>query len=143
VLFSRLKAPVIPGGPLRIERVIAVARLFLTAIALVAIDFDPIQPASHSAIARTLLIAFAAHSIAALVVLRARQHSSTGFAVIVHAIDLIGAAVITLPMAGSTSSFFAFFLFVGASGKHWPQRSPRWRWCSPKRGSRWTFRPSV
>ena len=73
---QRLTAFGTPTESLRIERVIAVARLFLTAIAFVAIDLDPIVPAIYEPVAYVLLIFFAAHSIAALIVLRRRQRTT-------------------------------------------------------------------
>jgi len=110
----RLSALGTPTESLRIERVIAVSRLFLTAIAFVAIDLDPIQPRAYEPIAYTLLILFSAHSIAAVIVLRRRQRTTLAFALTTHAIDLI-AATVTLPMAGPNNSFFSFFLFVLAA----------------------------
>src|SRR5712692_10015922 len=94
---SRLSARAVPGESLRIERVIAVARLLLTAIAFVAIDFNPVEPPSYAPVAYILLILFAAHSISALLVLRTRQRTTPAFALTTHSIDLVAAAV-TLPM---------------------------------------------
>lgn len=111
---QRLTAFGTPTESLRIERVIAVARLFLTAIAFVAIDLDPIVPAIYEPVAYVLLIFFAAHSIAALIVLRRRQRTTMAFALTTHTIDLF-AATVTLPMAGGNNSFFSFFLFVLAA----------------------------
>lgn len=113
-LSSRLRAEASPGESIRIERVISVARLFLTIIALIALDFDPVQPAAYAPIARSLLILFAAHSVAAVLVLRTRPRRAKAFALTTHTIDLLAAAV-TLPMASPNNPFFAFFLFVLAS----------------------------
>ena len=110
---SRLSTP-IPRESLRIERVIGIARLFLTAIAFVATVLNPVEPASYTPVAYELLVLFAAHSVAALIVLRTRQKTTNAFALTTHALDLI-AATITLPMAGATNSFFGFFLFVVAA----------------------------
>ncbi len=113
-LSPRLSAPASPGESIRIERVISLARLFLTIIALIALDLDPIEPASYAPIARSMLTLFAAHSIAAVLVLRTRPRRAKAFALITHTIDLLAAAF-TLPLAATTNPFFAFFLFVLAS----------------------------
>lgn len=110
----RLNIPTSADEALRIERVIAVARLLLTVIALFALDFNPIQPIAHGPGVYLLLILFTAHSLSALLVLRTRQRTTAAFSLTTHAVDLL-AAVITLPMAGATNSFFTFFLFVLAA----------------------------
>src|SRR4029079_1859436 len=114
LLPSRLRAPQIPGEALRIERVIAIARLLMTVIALFQIDLEPLQPASYAPIARILFVAFSAHSVSALLVLHARQRSSRAFVLTTHTVDLLAAAV-TLPMAAPGNPFFIFFLFVLAT----------------------------
>ena len=66
LLRRRLDAPATPIESLRIERVIVVARLLLTTIALIQLDLDPVDPPSYAPIARILMGLFAAHSISAL-----------------------------------------------------------------------------
>jgi signal transduction histidine kinase len=115
--FSRsspLTALGTPAESLRIERVIAVSRLLLTAIAFIAIDLQPVEPPSYAPIAYILLVVFAAHSLSALFVLRRRQKTTLAFALTTHSVDLL-AATLTLPMAGPNNSFFTFFLFVLAA----------------------------
>lgn len=103
-----------PGESIRIERVICVARLFLAIIALISLNFIEPQTDAYGSIARVLLLLFAAHSLAALLVVRRRPRRAKAFALVTHSIDLV-AAVLTLPMASATNPFFAFFLFVLAS----------------------------
>ena len=98
VLRPRLRAPASLSETLRIERVISVARVLLTLIALIQITLDPVEPGSWAPIARVMLVFFVGHSISALLVLRLRQRSSRGFALTTSTIDLIGAAI-TLPIA--------------------------------------------
>jgi signal transduction histidine kinase len=114
-----LRAPASPAEAIRIERVICVARLFLSVIALIALNLDPVQPAVYEPIARALLVLFAAHSIAAVLVLRTRPRRARAFVLTTHTIDLLAAAV-TLPMADPNNPFFAFFLFVlGSAALRW------------------------
>jgi len=118
-LPSRLRAPASPAEAIRIERVICVARLFLSVIALIALNLDPVQPAVYEPIARALLVLFAAHSVAAVLVLRTRPRRARAFVLTTHTIDLLAAAV-TLPMADPNNPFFAFFLFVlGSAALRW------------------------
>lgn len=112
---SRVHGPPIPGEALRVERVIAMARLVLTALAFVAIDIDPVQRESSALVARIVIALFAAHSVAAAAVLRTRQRTTPVFGWSVHAIDMIGAVVATLPLLDSTRVVFPFFLFVQAA----------------------------
>ncbi len=115
--FSRsspLTALGTPAESLRIERVIAVSRLFLTAIAFIAIELEPIEPIQYAPIAYVLLIVFTAHSLSALFVLRTRGKTTLAFALTTHSVDLL-LATLTLPMAGPNNSFFTFFLFVLAA----------------------------
>ncbi len=113
-LRRRLRAEASLGESFRIERVICVARLFLAIIALVALDLDPVEPAAYAPIARALVVLFAIHSFAAVLVLRRRPRRARAFALTTHAVDLLAAAL-TLPMAAPSNPFFAFFLFVLAS----------------------------
>jgi signal transduction histidine kinase len=109
-----LRATGTPIDALRIERVIAVSRLCLTGIAFVALNVGTVQPRAYGPVANILFILFTAHSISALLVLRSHRRTTTTFALTTHALDLLAAAV-TLPMAGPTNPFFAFFLFVLAT----------------------------
>ena len=110
----RLRADASPRESIRVERVISVARMFLAVIALVTLDLDPVQPAEYAPIARALLVLFAGHSVASVLVLRTRPRRARAFALTTFAIDLLAAAL-TLPMEDPNSPFFAFFLFVLAS----------------------------
>ena len=80
IFAPRLRAVTSTSDALRIERVIAVARLLLTVIALVQISAGTVQPAAYAPLARWLLIFFAAHSVSVVLVLQTRQSSTTAFA---------------------------------------------------------------
>jgi signal transduction histidine kinase len=112
---SRLRAPVAKDEAVRIERVISVARLFLTIIAVTTLNLDPAFSSSGQLVTEGVLILFAAHSISAVIVLRWRPRTSRGFGITVHIIDLVAAAAMSLPFLGNNNSFFAFFLFVLAA----------------------------
>jgi signal transduction histidine kinase len=103
-----------PAESLRIERVIAVARVCLTAFALASVNLSAAAPRGYAPVAYVLLILYTAHSLSALLVLRRRQRTTSAFALTTHAVDLVAAAI-TLPLADPANSFFAFFLFVLAT----------------------------
>ena len=104
-------APGTPRELARIESVIAVSRLFLTLVVFVAFNVASVEPAAYGPVANILLVIFTAHSVSAVLVLRRHPRHTTGFAIVTHSVDLLAAAI-TLPMAGPTNPFFAFFLFV-------------------------------
>lgn len=121
-LRPRLRVPAVPGEDLRIERVIAVARLLLTLVALVQVDRPSLFPPAYAIQAEVFLIIFAAHGLSAIAVLRTRQRTSKAFVLTTHAVDLV-AAVLMLPVAAPPSPFFVFFLFVlAASAFRWGLR---------------------
>src|SRR5439155_2428828 len=104
------------------ERAISQGRLLLCALAILAMQFAPIQPMqSSSAIALVLLAYFAFAAILVAVTryrflgLRARHA--------IHVADIIVISVLLLLADGSTSLFFVFFtLFVMLAA------TMRWQW---------------
>lgn len=111
---SRVRVEASPGEAIRIERVISVARVPLALIALIALVLDPVEPPVYAPFAQTLFILFAAHSVAALLVLRRRPKRPEVFGLTMFSIDLV-AATFTLPIAPPNTAFVVFFLFVLAS----------------------------
>src|SRR4029079_14943003 len=87
------------------------SRVFLTIVAAIQMNLDPIQPLSYATFAYLFLIFFAAHSLSSLFVLRTRQRITPAFTLTTSAIDLAAAAV-TLPVSSANNPFFVFFLFV-------------------------------
>jgi signal transduction histidine kinase len=110
----RLRVPPVPGEALRIERVIAGARLLLTLVAFMQLDRTQPFPREYIFQAEVFLIAFAVHGLTAMAVLRTRQRTTRAFALTTHAIDLV-TAVAMLPVAAPPSPFFVFFLFMLAA----------------------------
>lgn len=107
-----VRGSTIPAERVRVERVLASGRAFLATASLVAIYFDPTQPPSHAGLTYGFLIAYIAHSLAVLTVLRDHWDVSPRLQLTIHAIDLFWAASITLLTEGPNSPFFVFFIFV-------------------------------
>ncbi|HET7206157.1 MAG TPA: histidine kinase [Terriglobales bacterium] len=108
----RLRAPVGPDEIRRVERWLATARVFLATSALVAIWLDPSELTSRSIVPYWLLRVFIAHSVVVMVLLRWRRESTPSFRFIVHAIDVLWPAIISIYATGQRSPFFLFFVFV-------------------------------
>ena len=96
----------------RLELIIATARGFLAAVAMVAIHVDPSEPTRHAHVAYQLLVLYDLHSFAVLLLLRFGPVWTARLAPGLHAIDLAWAVAITFLTEGPNSSFFALFVFV-------------------------------
>jgi len=115
----RERTDISPGESIRVERVISVARVFLSIVATVALGLDHVDPPAYAPIARALLILFTAHSISAVLVLRTQPREASAFVRATFGVDLLSAAL-TLPMASHALPFFFFFLFVlGSAAFRW------------------------
>jgi len=108
----RLRAPVSPDETRRIERWLATARVFLATSALVAIWFEPNELSAGSSMPYWLLRIFIAHSVVVMLLVRWRRQSTTSFRLVVHAVDIVWPAVISLYATGQPNPFFLFFVFV-------------------------------
>lgn len=115
---SALFRPPAPQGPeswqelVRVERVLAIARVFLATLSLVAIYYDPTQPRLYARFVYTLLALYVVHSAVVLLVLWFGSGSAGWLGVAVHGIDILWCACITLFTEGSNSPFFVFITFV-------------------------------
>ncbi len=106
-----------PGETRRTERWLATARVFLAVSTLVAIRMDPTE-LGNSWPAYGLFVFYLANSILILMLLRRRQHSTSGFRWLVHAGDIVWPAVISIFAEGPRTPFFLFFFFVLAAAAY-------------------------
>ena len=115
----RLAAPEDAAERLRIERVLASARLFLTVAAMVAVYLDPTEPTSYAALAYGILIAYSLWATYVWVhVHRAAQVCA--FSRLIHFLDVVFPIAFMLFTAGPNSPFFVFLLFVlTAAASRW------------------------
>lgn len=110
--LRRLRAPATPGERYSVERILAVARIFLALSSWVAIYFDPTQPSRYEVLAHILLSAYVVHSVGVWVTLRMRKDIGRVFPWLLQAIDLLWPAVITWFTEGASSPFYPFFFFA-------------------------------
>jgi signal transduction histidine kinase len=97
---------------LRVERVVAFARLLVSAVALLAIWLDPTEPVRYAHFTYALVSIYAVCSIGVVFWLRARTTLPRGEAIFAHAADILFATALTLFTDGPNSPFFAFFVYA-------------------------------
>lgn len=112
--LNRLSAPADAEDRLRVERVLASARVFLTIAALVAIYVDATEPTRYEGVAYALLGGYVAYSVAIWLLLRVKNASAPRVPWI-HLMDVAFPAVFTLFTQGPSSPFFLFFTFTVTS----------------------------
>lgn len=100
----------------RIERWLGTARVFLAMSTLVAVWIDPAEVRSPWAYA--LLAFYITHGAAIIFLLRSWTESSLRFRVIVHGVDVVWPALISLVTSNQSNSFFLFFFFVIAAAAY-------------------------
>ena len=96
----------------RLERILAVGRAFLAVCALVAIYFDPTEPARFATLTYALLAVYAVYSLAVLVSVHHLVRLGPRAVLGLHGIDILWASAMTFFSQGPVSPFFLFFLFV-------------------------------
>jgi signal transduction histidine kinase len=97
---------------LRVERVVAFARVLVSTVALMAIWMDPTEPVRYASFSYALVSAYAASSIGVLFWLRARTTLPRGEAIVAHGADILFATALTLFTEGPNSPFFVFFVYA-------------------------------
>lgn len=118
-MFTRLRAPIIPGEVRRIERYLASARVFLAISALVAIWMDPSE-LGYSIWGFGILGLYIVHGVVVMLLLRFRKESTSSFRLLVHASDIVWPVLVILFATGQAGPFLLFFVFaLGASAYRW------------------------
>lgn len=102
----------IPAERLRVERVLATGRAFLATAGYIAVYFDLSQPAHYTTLISALFLAYIVLSFGILAILRGRSDVRPGQQLLIHVVDLVWAASITLFTEDPNSPFFVFFIFV-------------------------------
>jgi signal transduction histidine kinase len=108
----RLRAPIGADETRRIERWLALARVFLAISAQVALWLDPTELTTGSGFPIWCLRIYIAHSVVVMLLLRWRRESTASFRLLVHAADVVWPALISIYAPGQRSPFFLFFVFV-------------------------------
>ena len=120
----RLALPRSSREIVKVERILAAARLLLALSSLLAIFFDPAEPARYASLTQVLLLLYCGHSAALLLMVSARTEISNRTAFLVHAGDLLWPAAIGAFTNGSDSPFFFYFSFaLLAAAFRWGMRA--------------------
>ena len=106
----------------RSGRVIALGRLLLAAIFLIAIYVDPSQPAHAAAETYATLIAYVVVAAVLLVLTWSNWWLDAKLAAPAHVVDICVFTLLVLTTEGYTSPFFVFFVFLILSA------AIRWGW---------------
>lgn len=109
--LRRLAAPEDLAERLRIETVLAAARVFLTITSLIAVYLDPTEPTRYAALAYGILIAYSVWAAYVWVYVN-RSEDLGQFRRVVHVLDIAFPMSFILFTAGPNSPFFVFLLFV-------------------------------
>jgi signal transduction histidine kinase len=105
-----------PDEARRTERWLATARVFLASSALLAAWMDPGQ--LRSVWGYALVDFYVIHGLLITFLLGSRQRMTLPFLVLVHGVDIVFPALISLFSTGQGSQFFLFFLFVIAAAAY-------------------------
>jgi signal transduction histidine kinase len=106
----------------KIGRFVSVARIGLSAAALVILLFDPNQPTQYQQLGYGILIAYVVWSGAVAVFVHGRTWLRPAQEIIIYAVDVPVIAFIMVLTEGDTSPFFVFFTFIIIAGML------RWAW---------------
>jgi signal transduction histidine kinase len=95
----------------RVERLIAIARLILAGVSLVAIRLDPSEPARYATFAYGLLAIYVAYAAVALLWVVQRDVVPFRSALLMHVLDVVSFITFLYFTEGATSPFFVYFVF--------------------------------
>lgn len=99
-------------GNLHTERVVAIVRVLLATVSLVAVYYDPTAPAAYVGFTYTLLVLYALYSLWLLALLGSSRPRSRYLFIAIHASDVLAATLLTLFTEGPSSPFFVLFGFT-------------------------------
>lgn len=111
----------------RIERVLAVGRIFLAGTGLLAAYFDPSEIGHVRDLTYAVLLGYVAYSLAILIYLRSTSRVASAQAWWLHGVDILWAAALVLVSQGPISPYFLFFFFAVISAAYrWGLRETVW-----------------
>ncbi|HEU5450695.1 MAG TPA: histidine kinase [Terriglobales bacterium] len=113
--LSRLRPMRNEAETLRIERMLATARVLLAVLALFAIWLDPTEPTRYATLAYILLIAYMVYSFGIWGVLQRITRTGRVPLLLLLLMDLVFPTVFMLFTEGPNSPLFMFFVFVMTS----------------------------
>ena len=96
---------------LRVERLLALSRLFVAGVALLTIHFDPNEPVEFEPAVYSLLLAYGLFAASIVVLVAVAERFAVTMREAIHVCDIAIVAAITLFSNGPSSPYFIFFIF--------------------------------
>ncbi len=112
--LERLNTPPSLAERERTEFVLATARAILTVLSMIAVYVDPTDPLEYSHIALWMMAGWTVYSVGVLIWLRATRLPNA-VPYLLHGLDVLWPAVISLFTQGPNSPFFAYTVFALAA----------------------------
>jgi signal transduction histidine kinase len=112
ILSPRLALRDRPQETIKIERVLAIARVMLSVSSLAALYLNSANEFPAPTLVYGLLLAYSAHSLALLVLLARWTQVPAGFSWTVQAADILWPCLISIFTNGPETPFFLFFIFA-------------------------------
>src|SRR6185437_2438645 len=111
LLSRRLAIPRSSSGLLGTERVLAYVRvvLALSALLLLLLTPEEVRPYGWALV---FVLLYVGHSGGLLVLLNMRERISPRLPIVIHAVDIIWPAVMSLFATGTINAFFLYFVFA-------------------------------
>jgi len=108
----------------RVEKVLAVARVFLASASLLAVRLDATEPATYAPVTDILLLSYLAYSVIVVLWLQANtQFAHPRIPLVLHHVDILAPALIALFSDGPNSPLLIFLVFaLVAAGYRWGLR---------------------
>lgn len=114
--LTRLRPAMPAEESRRVARVVATARALLSACSLLAIYLDPTEPSRFAEVAYSLMVVYALYGIAIMLVFRRMADARPVPPLLLHSIDLLWVACITLFTEGPNSPVLPVLYFCAAGG---------------------------
>lgn len=111
------------GERIEVERILAAARAALAVSSFLALLLTSAPDFQYDNLVHVLLLLYSGHALALLVLLHTRSAVSSRFTRVVHVIDVLWPAVISLCTNGRAGPLFLFFIFAPlAAAFRWGMR---------------------
>jgi signal transduction histidine kinase len=117
--LTRLNAPPSQADRARVELVLGTSRAVLALLSAVAVYIDPTEPVQYTRIAHWIMMSWAVYSVVVVMMLR-YYRLPRYMPWVLHGLDILWPAVISIFTQGPNSPFIAYFIFaLAAAGFRW------------------------
>lgn len=114
----RFRGHVAVADAQKAERVLAIGRLILAVVCLLAVQLDVTGPSYYAALDYVVVAAYFIYSLSVFLVLQHRHYISRPLRYGIHAGDVLGIGLICVATGGANSPFLVFLLFALVSAAY-------------------------